>query len=132
VVFGFLAVVGKRHIAPSFGQHHRRSRSQHDAFISRAEQHIERYPALENRTRIKPRQRKGGGAIVKQPGVEKIRRQPPSFGNKLAKAQHILLQRKAQKILPKIAHDAFPEIKNWKRRHYSRFCGTLRGYEKAT
>ena len=74
MVFGFLAVVGKGHIAPQPGQFGCHHRAQGNAFVGRAKQHVEFNATGQNVLRIETGQPRQLGAIVKQTGIEKIRR----------------------------------------------------------
>ncbi len=88
VILGFLAVVGEAHIAAQPRQFHRDHRAERNALVRRAEQHVERHAALQQRARIKLRQPRQHGAVVEQTCVEKIGRLPPRLGGEVAKGNY--------------------------------------------
>jgi hypothetical protein len=108
VVLGFLAVVGKRHIAALFRQRHRGGGGEDDALVGRPENHVKLYGAAADGFCIKTRQLQYAVAIIEQAGVEEVRRGASGFGDECAKTQYLLAQRKTNKILTKIAHSHIP------------------------
>ena len=102
MVFGFLAVVGKRHIAPQPCQLCRHHRTQGNAFVSRTKHHVEFHVAIDQQLGVKMRQPRQLGTIVKQAGIEKIGRKPPRFGFEFPKTQDATFQRESNECLRQI------------------------------
>ena len=88
VVFGFFAVVGKRHVAAQARQFDRHGRAQRDAFVRRAKNHVELDAAGHQSFCIELRESAEFGAIVKQARVEKVGAHAAGFGFEFTKAQH--------------------------------------------
>jgi exodeoxyribonuclease III len=92
VVFCFLSVVGHRQIAAEPRQFDDDGGRERNAFVRRAEHHVELQTAggffSQQTTRIELRQPAELGAIIEQTGVEKIRAQAPRLGLELPKTQH--------------------------------------------
>ena len=98
VVFGFLAVVGERHVAPQTREFDRHRRSQRYALVGRTKNHVEFDAAGQQAARIKFSQAAQLGAIVKQTGIEKVGRQPPGLGLEFTEPQHPRAERELHKI----------------------------------
>ena len=101
--FGFLAVVGKRQVAPQPRQFDGDGSGQRNAFVGRAKNHVESQAGAllfgQQVARIKLRQPAQLGAIVKQAGIEKIRAHAPGLGLELTKPQHARFDGKLHKFL---------------------------------
>ena len=107
MAFYFLAVIGKRHVAPQPRQLDGDRGRQRDAFVRRAENHVEAQTAAlllgQQLARIKLRQPAQLGAIVEQAGVEKIRAHAPGLGLELPEPQHPRLDGKLHEFLRQTA-----------------------------
>jgi hypothetical protein len=104
MILGFLAIIGKRKVAASFRHGHGGTGCQNDTLVRRSEQHIELDITRHYGFGIEARQVQGGQAVVKQTGIEEVRRFAPCLGDELAKFQTLLVECKTDKILAEIAH----------------------------
>jgi len=84
------------------------NRSQGDALVGRAVQHIKFDPGVHDGLGVKSTQPGQTGAAVEQPGIEKIGAGAPGFQGELAKAQHSGLQGEIDKLTLIILHDIIP------------------------
>ena len=66
VVFGFFAVIGKRHIATPPGQFHHQRRAQRNALVGRAKNHVELNATVQNALGIKTGQAQQSSAVIEQ------------------------------------------------------------------
>src|SRR5690606_15191507 len=99
VILGFLAVETPGQIAlVMFGQRDRRGRRQRNAFIGRAEDHIELDATVDNGRRIETSQLGQGRAAVEQTGIEEIGAGAPGFQSELTKAQNPALDGEADEL----------------------------------
>ena len=72
-------------------QENGRGGSQDDAFVGRAEQHVEFDAAFDDGLCVEFGQLQRGSAVVEQSGVKKIRRLPAGLGGEFAEFQYVLL-----------------------------------------
>ncbi|MCY1553513.1 hypothetical protein D9M68_900050 [compost metagenome] len=99
MVLGFLSVVGKRHVAPQARQLDGDRRTERNALVRGAENHVEFDAAFQQGFCIELREPAELGAVIEQAGVEKVRREPPRLGLELAKAQHARVDAELHEIL---------------------------------
>src|SRR5690606_27411773 len=102
LVLRLLAVEGERQVAAAGVERHRGGRREGDALVGRAEQHVEGAPGLlraQQQLGIEPGQPAERGAVVEEPGIEEVGRQPPRLGPELAEPEHPGIEREADELL---------------------------------
>ena len=99
VVFGLLAVVGKRHVAPQPRQLYRQRGTQWNALVGGAKNHVEFNAALQQALRVKLREATQLGTVVKQTRIEKIRADASRLGFEFAELEHATVHRELHKFL---------------------------------
>ena len=102
MIFGFLAVEGERIVPAVLGEGDGNRSDQRDAFVSRAEQHVELDVARFGGFCVEFGQTSELIAIVEQACIEKVRRQPTSLGLEFAEAQNLAAHSEFNEILTKI------------------------------
>ena len=102
MVLRFLAIERIRHVTTAVGEGDRDGGHERNALVCRPEQHVERHVRFDDRFRVELRERFQRCAVVKQPCIEKIRRNASCLGRELAETQDLLFDGKADELLTKI------------------------------
>ena len=107
MVLGFLAVEAEGQVAAPRCAGYCHGRGQRDALVGRPEQHIElRYGFfhLQQPVGVETGQAAQPFAVVEEPRIEEVRRQPPRLRLELAEAQRSGVERELDKLVGKIFH----------------------------
>jgi hypothetical protein len=98
MILGFLAVVGKRNVAPEPRQFDGHRSTERDTLVGRAENHVELNAAADQGLCIELRKPAQFGAIIEQAGIEEVGGHASGLGLELSETQGPGLHRKLDKF----------------------------------